>query len=315
MLEQAADWMLRLHSDDVDEDVLAACEAWRRAAPAHAQAWARVERLQQLIGTIPREVALPALGDAALESRRATLKRLALLATAVPGAWLAVELSERQGWQADERTATGERRGLHLPDGSRVELNTATALDIRFDSGQRRLHLHRGEILVETAPDPQAPARPFTVSTRSGRLQALGTRFSARTGTPDDRVAVLEGAVRVDPAAGGRSAVIHAGQQAGFGVSGVLPAKPADEAIVAWRHGMIAADRMPMGELVAELARHRGGALRCDPGLAALPVSGAFPLDDIDLSLRMLEATWPVRVRRSSGWWLVVEPERPGKPQ
>ena len=43
-------------------------------------------------------------------------------------------------------------------------LNTATAVDIRFDDRQRRIILRNGEIMVTTARDTQD--RPFVVATQ-----------------------------------------------------------------------------------------------------------------------------------------------------
>jgi transmembrane sensor len=47
-------------------------------------------------------------------------------------------------------TATGERRTLLLPDGSRLVLNTASAVNIAFDANARHIRLVAGEILVTT---------------------------------------------------------------------------------------------------------------------------------------------------------------------
>ncbi|KAG1389316.1 hypothetical protein G6F59_015591 [Rhizopus arrhizus] len=67
-----------------------------------------------------------------------------------------------------------------LVDGSVLHLDTGTAVDIAFDAHARLLRLRHGQMLVETAADPQRPARPFRVTTPYGTLQALGTRFSVR---------------------------------------------------------------------------------------------------------------------------------------
>lgn len=48
---------------------------------------------------------------------------------------------------------------------------------------------------------------------------------------------------------------------------------------------MLMADRMPLAEVLAELARYRRGLLRCDPQLARLAVSGAYPLLDLRRTL------------------------------
>jgi transmembrane sensor len=39
----------------------------------------------------------------------------------------------------------------------------------------------------------------------------------------------------------------------------------ANEEAIAWTEGVIVADRMPLGQLVAELDRYLPGKLRCDP--------------------------------------------------
>lgn len=310
VLEQAAEWMLRLHDGAGSEADRLACERWRNASPANARAWARVERLQDLFGQVPPAIALPVLGRPADAGRRNAIKHLALLLSAAPGGWLGWQLWQRSDWSADQRTATGERRQLRLPDGSRVELDTATALDLRFDASERGVRLREGRILVETAADPITPPRPFRVRTAFGNLQALGTRFEVRAIGDRHRVMVLEGAVRLGfglPTVETRA--VNAGQLAWFDAHGCSAPLDADPAQSAWVGGMLAADRMPLGELLAELARYRSGRLRCDPEVAALAVSGAFPLDDIERSLAMLEAIYPVAVRRGAGgWWITVGP-------
>ncbi|MQP75638.1 DUF4880 domain-containing protein [Stenotrophomonas sp. MYb238] len=310
VLEQAAEWMLRLHDGAGSEADRLACERWRNASPANARAWARVERLQDLFGQVPPAIALPVLGRPADAGRRNAIKHLALLLSAAPGGWLGWQLWQRSEWSADQRTATGERRQLRLPDGSRVELDTATALDLRFDASERSVRLREGRILVETAADPIAPPRPFRVRTAFGNLQALGTRFEVRAIGGRHRIMVLEGAVRLGfglPTVETR--VVNAGQLAWFDAHGCSAPLDADPAQAAWVGGMLAADRMPLGELIGELARYRSGRLRCDPEVAALAVSGAFPLDDIERSLAMLEAIYPVAVRRGAGgWWITVGP-------
>jgi transmembrane sensor len=77
-------------------------------------------------------------------------------------------------WLADQRTATGEQRTIRLADGTLINLNTHSAVDVRFDEKQRLVILQEGEILVETG---HGDARPFIVETREGSMRALGTRF------------------------------------------------------------------------------------------------------------------------------------------
>jgi outer-membrane receptor for ferric coprogen and ferric-rhodotorulic acid len=70
----------------------------------------------------------------------------------------------------DGRRRTGERADLTLPDGTRVQLNSGTAINVRFDATERLVRLLGGEILVQTAHDSTSLAganssRPFVIQT------------------------------------------------------------------------------------------------------------------------------------------------------
>jgi transmembrane sensor len=309
VLDQAVDWLIRLNSGRATDAERAALASWRDRDPEHGRAWERAEKLRKLLDQIPPELGARVLDRPASPSRRSAIKHLGLLLACAPAGWLTWKVWNEAAWSADARTAVGERRTLSLPDGSRLELNTDTAVDVAFDGSQRWIDLRRGEILIETAPDPQSPARPFSVGTSYGYLQALGTRFSVLTRKNQDRVAVLEGAVRVTSRAGVAATIIQAGQQAWFDAHRMAAATLADERLIAWRHGMLAADRMPLGEVLIELGRYRRGLLRCDPAISGLLVSGAFPLDDTARSLTMLTSTYPIEVRHAAGgYWTTVVP-------
>lgn len=307
ILDEAADWLMRLNAGIVTDEDRAACERWRQTSPDHARAWARAERLLNKLGSLPPSLAMPALDRPPENGRRAALAKLSALLLAIPMGWTAWRLAEERGWTADLRTAIGEHREQQLADGSRVTLNTATAVDVRFDAAQRFVQLRAGEILVHTAKDTSVMRRPFYVSTADGLLEALGTRFSVRREEGRTFVAVLEGAVRIEPRSAGAFArqILRAGEQAWFTANGVGPVMPADDTATAWTRGMLSADRMRLADFAAELARYRSGIVRCDPAVANLRISGAFPVADTDRALAMLVATYPVAVStRMGGYWV-----------
>jgi transmembrane sensor len=314
VLDEAAEWLMRLNDSAATDDDRRACERWRQSHPDHARAWARAELLMNKLGALPASLAMPSLARAERRhrGRRAAVGRLAALAAAVPAGWLGWQLATERGWTAEHRTATGERRVLRLADGSSVTLGTATAIDVRFGAAERLVVLRTGEILVATAPDTSAAAhRPFRVATQSGVMEALGTRFSVRTDNDNGgttRIAVFEGAVRIAPHRAA-SRVLAAPQQARFTAERIGDFAPADAADAAWAQGMLMADGMRLAEFAAELSRHRPGLLLCDAAVADLRISGAFPLDDTDRVLRMLVSTYPVdAVRRLRGHWVTLVP-------
>ena len=52
--------------------------------------------------------------------------------------------------------------------------------------------------------------------------------------------------------------------------------------------------------------------VRCDPAIAALPISGALPVADSDRTLSMLMATYPVDVVLRTALWVTLVPRGPG---
>lgn len=312
ILEEAADWLMRLHADSTNELERADCARWRDQDPEHARAWMRAELLMNKLGKLPSSLAMPALDRPTSPTRRAAIARLAMLLAAVPVAWIAWRTVESHGWRADHHTATGERRDIRLSDGTEVSLNTASSVDIRFDAAQRLIVLHAGEILVRTAPDTATIHRPLRVMTAQGRVEALGTRFSIRLEEERTHLAVFEGSVRVEPRdEKASSQIIRAGQQTVFTGNTIAPAVDARETDIAWTRGMLMADSRRLGDFLEELSRYREGFLRCDPAVAGIRVSGAFPIANTDQALAMLVSTYPVEARtRLGGYWVTIVPHQ-----
>ncbi len=303
VLEQAADWLMRLHEDGSAAQ-RTRWQRWHDADPDHARAWQRAERLLALSGQVPPPLAHSALQRAPSPGRRALLRSVAALLVAPLGGWLAWRLYDDAAWDASVRTAVGERLRHVLDDGSVLQLDTDTAVDIAFDDQQRLLRLRQGQVQVATSPDPQQPTRPFRVATPQGILQALGTRFSVRLFAEDALLVVQEGAVRIDTGALYRR--VDAGMQLRWNRQSLPQPQPANAGADAWTHGMLVADALPLQQLAQELGRYHRRWLRVDPAIAALPVSGAYPLDDLDRSLSMLAATYAVQVQR--GLWTQLRP-------
>ncbi|MGH8384699.1 MAG: FecR domain-containing protein [Pseudomonas sp.] len=311
VLEEAAEWLMRLSEGALSEHERARWQQWRSSSAEHEYAWRRAENLLSKLGGLPPELAIPSLDRPANPQRRAMLARLAALLAVAPAGWLGWQLNERQGWTADYHSPIGSRRQLTLTDGSQLTLNTDTSIDVMFDRMQRLIRVRKGEILIQTAPDVQVPARPFRVSTEQGVMQALGTRFSVREDAGTTRLAVLDGRVQIElyqqPQA--TPMILTAGQQTEFTASTIGPLAHADNALTAWTQGMLVADGMPLGDFAKELARYRHGLVRCDPAVARIRISGAFPLDDSRRALGMLALTYPVKVTTHlGGFWVTLSP-------
>ncbi|MDN3516657.1 FecR domain-containing protein [Aquisalimonas lutea] len=301
-LRVAAEWFALLRDDSADEADRRRWREWLDAHAAHREAWARVEAVEGELRGLPRKPARAAF-TAADASRRRALKTLGMLAVAAPVAWLAGRRLPWDAWQADYRTAVGEIRDVRLADGTRVWLNTDTALDVTYTREARRLELHRGEVVLETTPDE----RPLTLATTHGDLRPLGTRFGARLQSGHTLAYVERGAVEAHPVRGG-AARLGAGRMATLDSGGVGTAQPLPSGRGAWTDGLLIANGDPLGDVLAELARYRTGYLGWSDAVADIRVIGTYPVAETERVLDALERSLPVEVERRTRWWVTVKP-------
>lgn len=304
IIEEAAGWLVRMTERALTPSEQLQLAAWRQQSPQHEHAWQAARQFSEMLGQVPSDVGKRVLGRTRAD-RRAVLRGIAGLAIATPVAGLAWNR-----WpmiSADLRTATGEQRQVTLPDGSQLQMNTATRLNILFSDSERMIQLVEGEVLVRTAPDPSPAKRPFVVDTSHGRIRALGTRFSVReTGQGVTRVYVFEDAVVVRAKLADAERRLEAGQALTFDRR--HPSQPIQHSQRApsWVRGQLLSDNQRLADFVAELARYRPGLLRCDPAVADLRISGVFQVKSTDQVLEILEATLPVRIQRVTDYWVTV---------
>lgn len=302
---------MRLSERELSDAERAEWECWKVSTPERGRAWGRAQLLQSKFGGLPPSLAMSALDRPSSPQRRAALGKLAMILAIMPAGWGSLKLAQSLQWSADYHTAVGQRRELTLADGSHITLNTDTAIDVLFDAHQRLIRLREGEILVQTAPDISPLARPFLVSTRQSRMQALGTRFTVRELQSRTHLAVLEGAVQVDLADNrqGSPLIINAGQRTDFSSDTFGQVTATDRYIGAWAQGMLMADKMRLADFVAELTRYRRGFVRLDPAITDLRISGAYPISDTQRTLNMLTQTYPILVSgHLNGFWVMLSP-------
>lgn len=303
IVEQASEWLMLQWGGELDGDQRQAFARWQAADPEHRRAWKRLQQLQHTLGGVPADSARAVLRDTPDTQRRAALKLLGLLLVAGGSGYL---VQGSQPWQAafaEYRTATGEIRHLTLSDGTRLDLNSNSAVDLRFSTSERRIRLIRGEILLTSGHDP---SRPLIVETPAGDVQALGTRFAVREGDDGSRVDLYEGRVQVRPVHGA-AVQMSAGDSLWFSASQTSTRVPVDVNASSWTQNRLVAERQPLGQFITELGRYRPGLLRCDAAVAGLLLTGVFPLNDTDAILHALERSLPVQVQAVTRYWVTIK--------
>ncbi|MFJ2688988.1 FecR domain-containing protein [Pseudomonas sp. NPDC087336] len=312
VLDAAIAWQLSLDSGNpVEREEFA---KWHAAHEEHARAWRQLGMLDQRF-SVARGSARTALLQSREGIRRRVRKLGSGLASIVAVLGLALFAGERylpiDYWLADQRTATGEQRTIRLDDGTLINLNTHSAVDVRFDDRQRLVILQEGEILVETG---HGDARPFIVETREGSMRALGTRFLVKREEQGTRLSVLQSAVAAHPQSSPEEQILREGQQMLIRSDGLGPIVALNLGADAWTRGMLVVDNARLEDLVREIGRYRPGHLGVAPEVADLRITGSFPLKDTDLALNALLPTLPVQIEHHAQWWVTVEAKTAAKP-
>ena len=334
--EAAAYWFARIESGSMDADAQAEFDAWKEASPGHADAFAKVVAIWNAFDLADMEPGLADLREeaalAARPERRGFLWAGATVAAAAsffaavyfgPGIvtgekneQVRVESSEALAPQvaADAAsptlefvTAKGERRTVALSDGSRVTLNTDSAIRVAFEQDRRAVTLLRGQGLFEVERNP---ARPFIVRAGGRQVTALGTVFDIRLDPNRSQITLVSGKVRVDNVASGTQDAPETPTflSPGYtlttekGLGQTLVKVDVDRNLL-WRDGFVEFDNTPLAKVVEEMNRYSSVEMVLDsPAAGQLTVSGIFRTDNPERFVDILGEALPLRsYRRSDG--------------
>jgi transmembrane sensor len=294
--DEAIEWLVRLNSGRATQEDHAAFGEWRVRSSEHELAAREAESIWYGIGIVGDQVR-----SEDKKKQRAGLTRRTVLG--IGGLILVGAAAQRSALLgprlfADYTTGVGEQRIVTLPDGSSVFLNAGSALSVDFTDGKRSLWLPEGQAIFTVAHDP---GRPFVVEARSGRTRAVGTVFDVDIRPDEVVVTVVEGKVEITTKAVPEKAVVaNADERVRYASGAPLDAEAIDSDIeTAWRRGKLIFDRRPLGDVLAEIVRYRGGHIViANDRLRSLAVTGVFDLSDPDAILRTIEETLPVRITR-----------------
>lgn len=317
VLQQAAEWFALLRSGGANETDHTNWHRWLEQNTSHQEAWRYVEAISRRFEAVQsdssKQTAAKAfqIAHSKLIKRRQVLNGIALVAGGGLLGWLGTRYEimpdAMLAWAADYRTDIGEVREISMTDGTRIWMNTASALNVDYQPTLRRLHLLKGEILIQTATDS---VRPFVVDSEQGRMRALGTRFTVRQTADATYLNVFESAVEVHPAGIDSTLIIQAGQQVRFTKTSISEITQAQASSETWSRHVLLAEDMSLRDLVKEINRYHYGYISVAPGVANLRVLGGYPLNDRDKIFAMLEEVLPIHVTHTLPWWITIEAKK-----
>ena len=343
---QAREWLIRLDRDEPPSDSeRQELREWAAQSPAHQAELNRISafwddanilaelatpiynqngsvafRLRSAIKSIASKITGKLFPESTLTFGRATMAASACLLLVLAVVLIPQPSDSTNGIYG---SAIGEVQTYKLTDGSVIQLNTDSQVQVDYSDQQRKIRLLRGEAHFEVAANSQWP---FDVYVGKGRVSAVGTAFSVRLNQDRVKVIVSHGrvdlAARIPPPANQQTpalpemrtfASLAIGQSTQFKNATIdSAANPADqhsginsiapdqlERQLAWRSGYLVFKGDSLSHVVAEINRYTPVTIEiADPALNAVRVGGRFKVGEVEAMFEVLKTSFGVSISR-----------------
>lgn len=216
-------------------------------------------------------------------------------------------------------TRLGEQNAITLADGSTIQLNTNSRVQVNYTRHQRNIVLNQGEAFFQVSPDSR---RPFKVLAGGGLVKAVGTAFAVRLNHRSVEVTVTEGKVTIaagvlpksESSANSDEATAAAVDLASLGVGQRVVFDPSSPSNIAeaistledkaleqqldWRDGMLQFTGESLQEVVREMSRYTNIQIEiADPTISDLSIGGQFDVGDSETMLNVLAGVFDIEVQ------------------
>ncbi len=329
-LDQAVDWMIALQDAPEDQDLRSQFEDWLELSVEHQKAWLDISSTKSLMGSL-------------LETEGDELKRLKqkepLLSLDVPAEKSDLVMGEVPGasfltfrfaiastafclflcalyfspllmlhLNADYITGVGDVRVISMNDGSKIHLDSQSAIKVSYQEQARIIHLLKGRAFFDVSRDEN---RPFKVKSNRAEVTVLGTQFEVDTAEQQGAVSVVEGAVSVqlqrsNGVQNPSLAKLTRGDRYSLNKQ-KKSMRRAPEKIALWRKGKLIVDGWPAKDVINELGRYYNGSVFINAELPSYnKISGVYDLNSPKAAIKLVAATEGLKVKQITPWIIIV---------
>ncbi len=335
--KQASEWLVE-RDEGWQDRRREAFEAWKSLDIRHEIAvrdleasWNRMQKLRLMIEdpTLrPNPDFLSDVGGRTSRQRVSFILRMGSFA-AILGVsflvWFGIQrmADPNVAYATDYSTTINDYKQVTLQDGSILELNASSHVEIDFTEKWRRIVLRHGEAHFQVDKDA---SRPFLVEAGSISVKAVGTAFNVRYGANEVQVLVTEGRVSVDASSkenlpsGETSNVVLvpelvAGNQATISTNSLSLVPLTSnvdleeyETLLAWKGPRLFFNATPLEEALRQFNEYNDVQvyLRGDE-LKNLAIGGSFLVEDVEAFVRLLSGDDSVWVDRPSDDTIVLK--------
>lgn len=202
------------------------------------------------------------------------------------------------------RTAFGERKQLQLPDGTQVELNAHSQIQLgkNWKRGDREVWLEGEAFFTVT----KRTGSRFIVHTQGLDIEVLGTQFNVNTRRENTQVLLEEGKVKLharNHQNNNEEIYLQPGELAAYSKkTGHITKQQLERTAnyLSWKEGYLIYEHATIAEVVQDIQATYGMDVRItDSLLLEKTIRGALPTDNLNEFLTMVETLFEVEATRS----------------
>jgi ferric-dicitrate binding protein FerR (iron transport regulator) len=205
-------------------------------------------------------------------------------------------------------TSYGQVQFQKLPDGTEVTLNANSTISYStdWDHGKEREVWIKGEAYFHVIK--MANKSRFIVHTDQLDVVVTGTQFNVVNREGHTNVMLTEGSVLLHTK-NGNEISMKPGDFVEFNHDHLEKKDAKEEAVLAWRERKLVFENTPVREVVQKIRDEYGVQIEVeDDTLNSKMMSGFFPNDNLDILLKMMEASAEFKVVRKENKIVLMNP-------
>ena len=185
--------------------------------------------------------------------------------------------------EVTHKTIAGEQLAFALPNGAKVQMNAKSELSYTrfFWKAGKKVKL-QGEALFETSKGNE-----FHVSTESGVVSVLGTRFNVKSRANMFEVKCFEGKVSFKPKKSKQEIIIEKGESV-KGLQGIYIEESIEETEPEWIKGWSSFNNVSLQEVLDELQIQYDVTIENSGANLSERFSGGFVHDNLNMALKTI---------------------------
>lgn len=303
--EEALEWFTRLTDTPVNASLRLKFLNWCAEHPENKQAYQQISALWGSdVFSEALQIDEQRLKQAAFVNTRNFVSGLAVAATLLLGIWGVFQSGLIQRLSADRYTTVGQQQTMILADGTRVLLDTDSAITVSYNDHSRNITLLMGRAFFNVRPNT---LRPFIVNTNHERIRVVGTRFTVNS-IGNRPLTVQQGVVAYQGNNIDRETTVIGGEQLEKNLDqvSVIETDPATSAF-AWTDGRLKFSNQRLGNIMTEIDRYQPGIIVISKQkLADIRVTGNYKLSDPEKIIASLAQITDAKIGHVSDYLTVL---------